>query len=76
MQARKRIMDMLEKAINERRNESVSTNHENFLQRLLAENENKFNEKEVGRLTDKEIQDNILTMIIAGKSEQIKIHCV
>ncbi|KAF7829643.1 abscisic acid 8'-hydroxylase 4 [Senna tora] len=66
LQARKRIMDILEKAINERRSGS-GCGHEDFLQRLLAENENKFNEEEVERLTDKEIQDNILTMIIAGQ---------
>lgn len=68
MQARKRIMDILEKEMNERRKCRSACGHEDFLQRLLAENENKLKEEEqeVGRLTDQEIKDNLLTMIIAG----------
>lgn len=64
MQARKRIMDILEKAISERRS-GIGTRHVDFLQQLL-EDDNKLNEDEVPRLTDREIRDNILTMMIAG----------
>lgn len=62
MQARKRIMDILEKEISERRS-GISTCPVDFLQQLL---ENKLNEDGVPSLTDREIKDNILTMIIAG----------
>lgn len=57
MQARKRIMDILEKHIRERRG-GIGTSHVDFLQQLLADD---------NKLTDGEIKDNILTMIIAGK---------
>jgi cytochrome P450 len=66
MQARKRVMDILEKVISKRRGETA-TSRVDFLQRLLADDENKLEKDEVTRLTDKEIKDNILTMIIAGK---------
>ncbi|KAI9113270.1 hypothetical protein K1719_015795 [Acacia pycnantha] len=66
LQARKRIMDILEKAMNERRNGSAR-GHQDFLQRLLAGNDLKFNEQVVRGLTDEEIRDNILTMVIAGQ---------
>jgi cytochrome P450 len=65
MQARKRIMDILEKVINERRS-GIGTSRVDFLQQLLTD-DNKLEKDEVTRLTDKEIKDNILTMIIAGK---------
>jgi cytochrome P450 len=65
MQARKRIMDILEKVINERRG-GIGTSRVDFLQQLLTD-DNKLEKDEVTRLTDKEIKDNILTMIIAGK---------
>lgn len=59
-------MDMLEKNISERRS-GISSSHVDFLQQLLAEDhDNKLNKDEVPRLTDTEIKDNILTMIIAG----------
>jgi len=66
LQARKRVMDILEKVISKRRGETA-TSRVDFLQQLLADDENKLEKDEVTRLTDKEIKDNILTMIIAGK---------
>jgi len=63
MQARKRIMDILEKTISERRS-GIATSHVDFLQQLL---DNELHQDGVPSLTDREIKDNILTMIIAGK---------
>ncbi|CAJ1973285.1 unnamed protein product [Sphenostylis stenocarpa] len=63
LQARKRIMDILEKHMSERRS-GIATSHVDFLQQLL---DDKLNEDRVPRLTDSEIKDNILTMIIAGQ---------
>ncbi|KAJ0024996.1 hypothetical protein Pint_08999 [Pistacia integerrima] len=60
LEARKRIMRTLEKMITLRRR-GLEANHEDFLQYLLTEDD------ETLRLTDAEIQDNILTMIIAGQ---------
>ncbi|GLT41087.1 hypothetical protein SLA2020_151770 [Shorea laevis] len=65
LQARKRIMRRLEKIISERRS-GLRANHEDFLQHLLAEHDNSGSD-ENRKLTDAEIQDNILTMIIAGQ---------
>ncbi|KAL4284380.1 hypothetical protein GQ457_16G013650 [Hibiscus cannabinus] len=62
LQARKRIMSTLEKIISRRRR-SLDPNFEDFLQSLL---DNSCWEG-MNRLTDAEIQDNILTMIIAGQ---------
>ena len=67
VQARKRIMDMLEKVMNERSGSACG--HQDFLQRLLEEKDNKLNEQEGRGLTDEEIKDNILTMVIAGKAK-------
>ncbi|KAK9271231.1 hypothetical protein L1049_026821 [Liquidambar formosana] len=64
LQARKRIMSALEKMISERR--GLKAHHEDFLQHLLAEDD-RANGNEVPSLTDAQIQDNILTMIIAGQ---------
>ncbi|KAG5126600.1 hypothetical protein JHK82_027435 [Glycine max] len=58
-EARKRIVNILEKNISERRS-GIATHHEDFLQQLL---DNKLNED--GVPADKEIKDNILPMIIA-----------
>lgn len=55
-------MNILEKNISERRS-GIATHHVDFLQQLL---DNKLNEDGVPGLTDREIKDNILTMIIAG----------
>lgn len=66
MQARKRIMDILEKEISDRRR-GIATSRVDFLQQLLANEDDKLEKGEITRLTDKEIKDNILTMIIAGK---------
>ncbi|RDX73588.1 Abscisic acid 8'-hydroxylase 3, partial [Mucuna pruriens] len=63
LQARKTIMDILEKNISERRS-GIATGHVDFLQQLL---DNKLNDDGVPGLTDREIKDNILTMIIAGQ---------
>ncbi|TXG59788.1 hypothetical protein EZV62_014361 [Acer yangbiense] len=63
--ARKRIMKTLEKIITLRRRGFDSCN-EDFLQYLVTE-DNEDSANETLRLTDTEIQDNILTMIIAGQ---------
>ncbi|GMP44921.1 hypothetical protein CsSME_00013647 [Camellia sinensis var. sinensis] len=56
-QARQRIMARVEKIFSERRSGS-GAHHEDFLQHLLTETPS---------LTDAQIKDNILTMIIAGQ---------
>ncbi|XP_004501123.1 abscisic acid 8'-hydroxylase 4 [Cicer arietinum] len=66
LQARKRIMDILEKEISDRRR-GIATSRVDFLQQLLANEDDKLEKGEITRLTDKEIKDNILTMIIAGQ---------
>ncbi|OMO87535.1 Cytochrome P450 [Corchorus capsularis] len=66
LQARKRIMSTLEKIIRRRR-EGLDSKNEDFLQHLLAEDENSCSDGLMYRLSDAEIQDNILTMIIAGQ---------
>lgn len=71
MQARGRVMEVLEKIIRDRRNETNSLNnnhHEDFLQQLLAvDNDSSASSSDHStKLTDAEIKDNILTMIIAG----------
>ncbi|XP_027356049.1 abscisic acid 8'-hydroxylase 2 [Abrus precatorius] len=66
LEARKKIMDILEKDISERRS-GIATHQADFLQQLLEEDDDKLNEDEITRLTDREIKDNILTMIIAGQ---------
>lgn len=64
-------MTMLEKIIRERRNEINSHNHnhnhhhEDFLNQLLAV-DNDSSSDHSSKLSDAEIKDNILTMIIAG----------
>ncbi|ESQ34838.1 hypothetical protein EUTSA_v10007476mg [Eutrema salsugineum] len=69
--ARGRVMKMLEKIIRERRNETNSHNnyHEDFLQQLLAvDNDNSSSSSDHStKLTDADIKDNLLTMIIAGQ---------
>ncbi|ESR38694.1 hypothetical protein CICLE_v10027097mg [Citrus x clementina] len=73
VKARKRIMRTLEKMINIRR-KGLET-HEDFLQCLLAEDAvdkdraslSSSSSETPKKLTDEEIQDNILTMIIAGQ---------
>ena len=57
-------MSTLEKIISRRRR-GLDASTEDFLQRLLAEDDNSCSDG-MHRLTDAEIQDNILTMIIAG----------
>ncbi|KAF1871262.1 hypothetical protein Lal_00020054 [Lupinus albus] len=65
LKARKKIMDILDKEISERRS-GIGTHRVDFLQQLL-ENDNKLQEDEVPKLRDGEIKDNILTMMIAGQ---------
>ncbi|KAJ4879522.1 hypothetical protein Rs2_36576 [Raphanus sativus] len=71
--ARGRVMEVLEKTIRERRNETSSHNnnnhHEDFLQQLLAVDSDgsASSSDHSTKLTDAEIKDNILTMIIAGQ---------
>uniref|UniRef100_A0A2P2J2B9 Cytochrome P450 family protein n=1 Tax=Rhizophora mucronata TaxID=61149 RepID=A0A2P2J2B9_RHIMU len=63
LKARERIMNTLEMIITKRR--STGANPDDFLQHLLREND-KASTNEALVLTDAEIMDNILTMIIAG----------
>ena len=65
IQAKKRIINILEKAISGRRSSGREAYHEDFLQHMLMEDDRASSE-EAHRLTDAEIKDNILTMIIAG----------
>lgn len=66
IQARKRIINILEKAISGRRSGGTEADHEDFLQHMLMEDD-RASIDEAPRLTDAEIKDNILTMIIAGQ---------
>ncbi|XAR61733.1 (+)-abscisic acid 8'-hydroxylase [Bertholletia excelsa] len=61
LKARERIMGALEKIIDERRRGIGA--HEDFLQHLVMEHD----QNEAPSLTDAQIKDNILTMIIAGQ---------
>lgn len=61
LQARRRIMKVLEKKIRERRSGLVYRH--DFLQQLMKKDD----KDECPSLTDAQIQDNILTMIIAGQ---------
>uniref|UniRef100_A0A6N2KMN9 Uncharacterized protein n=1 Tax=Salix viminalis TaxID=40686 RepID=A0A6N2KMN9_SALVM len=65
LKARKRIMSTLDLIMTERRRCSQG-NQKDFLQCLLVEDE-KAGSDETYRMTDTEIKDNILTMIIAGQ---------
>ncbi|XP_021831531.1 abscisic acid 8'-hydroxylase 3 isoform X2 [Prunus avium] len=68
LQARNKIMAIIGKSMSERRR-GLQANGEDFLQRLLDEDDKACNGATTngGGLTDEEIQDNILTMIIAGQ---------
>ncbi|GAV72881.1 p450 domain-containing protein [Cephalotus follicularis] len=65
IQARKIIMSKLEMMISERR-KGIESSQEDFLQQLLKEDVKTCSLNEPPRQTDTEIQDNILTMIIAA----------
>ncbi|KAJ8772698.1 hypothetical protein K2173_027875 [Erythroxylum novogranatense] len=65
LKARKRIMNTLEKMIIERRR-FQEDNNDDFLQKLLTD-QNGSSSVQASRLSDQEIKDNILTMIIAGQ---------
>ncbi|MED6118400.1 hypothetical protein PIB30_002106 [Stylosanthes scabra] len=60
LQARKRIMEILEKEISKRRSGIRTNDKVDFLQQLLEEQDD-------NKLNDEEIKDNILTMMIAGQ---------
>ncbi|KAM6561691.1 hypothetical protein CsatA_030930 [Cannabis sativa] len=71
LQARKRIMSMIEKEISERRS-GLGVCREDFLEHLLGDDDHKGCHDDAtntnsSTLSDAEIQDNILTMIIAGQ---------
>ncbi|XP_062097983.1 cholesterol 22-monohydroxylase CYP90B52 [Humulus lupulus] len=67
LQARKRIMSMIEKEISERRR-GLGGCHEDFLENLLGDDDKgSYDATNRSTLSDAEIQDNILTMIIAGQ---------
>ncbi|XP_012072012.2 abscisic acid 8'-hydroxylase 1 [Jatropha curcas] len=67
LKARKRIMSTLEIMMTQRRRKCSShANQDDFLQHLLVCGD-KSSSDEVSKLTDSEIKDNILTMIIAGQ---------
>ncbi|KAG6785755.1 hypothetical protein POTOM_007339 [Populus tomentosa] len=65
LKARKRIMSSLDLIMTERRRCSQG-NQKDFMQCLLVEDERPGSD-EAYRMTDTEIKDNILTMIIAGQ---------
>ncbi|KAG2692623.1 hypothetical protein I3760_08G061200 [Carya illinoinensis] len=67
LQGRKRIMNILDKVISERRGGIKQAYQGDFLQQMLMEDEKASSTDEAPRLTDAEIKDNILTMIIAGQ---------
>lgn len=69
IQARKRIMSTLDLIMTERRRCSQG-NQKDFMQCLLVEDE-KPGSDEAYRMTDTEIKDNVLTMIIAGQKTAI-----
>lgn len=64
LRARDRILTTLETIIEERRRRGTS--HDDFLQYLLASDSKASVDADLPRLTDAEIKDNILTMVIAG----------
>ncbi|KAM0859819.1 hypothetical protein ACQ4PT_046946 [Festuca glaucescens] len=65
LQARKRIMDALRQEISMRRHNSLKLDrHDDFLQTLLLKSHTDSPEEQ---LTDEQILDNILTLIIAGQ---------
>ncbi|XP_052201546.1 abscisic acid 8'-hydroxylase 4 isoform X2 [Diospyros lotus] len=67
LQARARIMGRLEKTINERRG-LKEAHYEDFLQHLLMEDGKDYSDGgEAPPMSDAQIKDNILTMIIAGQ---------
>lgn len=66
-------MEAVEKMIRDRRTRGLQANPEDFLQHLLMEDEHKSCEDEGLSLSDEQIKDNILTMIIAGPNPSITI---
>ncbi|XP_043713164.1 abscisic acid 8'-hydroxylase 2 [Telopea speciosissima] len=65
LKARRRIMERLRKMIEQRR--KGLEEHEDFIQALLVGGEESTSSDNASPLTDTQIQDNILTMIIAGQ---------
>lgn len=67
LQARKRIMKMLQKIISDRRRGLTECDREDFLNHLLSRNGKSCSDEDENFLTDEQLKDNILTMIIAGQ---------
>ncbi|XP_075082232.1 abscisic acid 8'-hydroxylase 2 [Nicotiana tabacum] len=65
LQARKRIMRLLDKIIEKRRNSKEK--FDDFLAHLLSKDGEESEQENATQLTNQEIKDNILTMIIAGQ---------
>ncbi|XP_062021766.1 3beta,22alpha-dihydroxysteroid 3-dehydrogenase isoform X2 [Rosa rugosa] len=61
LQGRKKIMSIIDKAMRERRGRRLRADEDDFLQQILR------NEAGGNGLTDEEVKDNILTMVIAGQ---------
>ncbi|PRQ27078.1 putative 3-epi-6-deoxocathasterone 23-monooxygenase [Rosa chinensis] len=61
LQGRKKIMLIIDKAMRERRGRRLRADEDDFLQQILR------NEAGGNGLTDEEVKDNILTMVIAGQ---------
>lgn len=57
---------MLQKIISDRRKGLVNCDREDFLNHLLSMNGKSCNDEDQNFLTDEQLKDNILTMIIAG----------
>lgn len=57
---------MLQKIISDRRKGLVNCDREDFLNHLLSRNGKSCNDEDQNFLTDEQLKDNILTMIIAG----------
>ena len=54
-------MSIIDKAMRERRRRELKANEDDFLQQILRD------EADGHGLTDEEVKDNILTMVIAGQ---------
>nr|XP_011459540.1 PREDICTED: abscisic acid 8'-hydroxylase 1 isoform X1 [Fragaria vesca subsp. vesca] len=61
LQGRKKIMSIIDQAMRERRRRGLKANEDDHLQQILRD------EADGHGLTDEEVRDNILTMVIAGQ---------
>lgn len=66
LQARDRMYDMLDSVISRRRNGQDF--QQDFLESLIMKHSRKSNEQEEdeNKLTDKQLKDNVLTLLVAG----------